>query len=197
MDFEDAVALKERILRENDPVTGAMKLGELFDTVDGFYDALHLKPGLSGLIIHNPGPDPTVMAERYARNTQGAAQSYVEGMQRPKRDPKQAALAARGKWAGRVQEAVANDSYAKGVSKADYQEAVAIAISDGGSAYVNGTQKRLAKVARVFQELAPLLAGVQQAIQAMPQDTDAQREQRLLQARKQMIEVGKRYRGAA
>ena len=44
-------------------------------------------------------------------------------------------------------------------------------------------------------DLAPRLGAVSQAVQAMPQDTDAQREQRLLAARKAMIAIGKARKG--
>jgi len=196
MDFNSANTLRQRILDETrDPMAAAAALTELFEQHPEVYDALHMQPGVSGLIINNPGPDANLMTEKYLRNTQNAGPSYVAGMQNPRRDPKAAALRAKGKWKDRMQQAIQHDTWAKGIQGADYQEAVRIATEDGGAAYTSGIQKRAGKVAKVFTELAPHFAGVSQAIQNMPQDTDGQREQRLLAARRGMIQIGQRRRG--
>jgi hypothetical protein len=134
------------------------------------------------------------MAEKYARKTQAAASDWVSGVQNAKANFRDAAIAAGGKWASRVQEAVQQDKFRKGMAQVDVAEAIQTATSDGGSAYTAGVQKRLPKVQRAFGRLAPMLGAVSQTIRNMPQDTDAQREQRLLAARRAMIEVGKRYR---
>lgn len=195
MDFEQADAMRQQILADPDPMSRADRLTRLFQEHPDVYNALHMQPGPSGLTINNPGPDAELMAGKYLRNTQGAAQSYVEGMQRPRRDPKAAALRAAGKWKNRIQEAVQHGSWEKGIQRADYQEAVATATADGGQAYVQGVAKREPKIRRVFQELAPHFAGVSQAVQAMPQDTDAQRTARLVAAKDLMKQVGRRRRG--
>ena len=197
MDFEYADQIRKDILAENDPATAAAILGQRFAADPDFFQALHHREIAPGVRISNPGPDATTMAERYNTGVGNAAARWVQGMQNPRRDPKQAALRAAGKYAQRTQEAIAAGSYAKGVQSYDVGEAVAIATADGGQSYVAGAQKRSAKVTRVFQRLAPLLGGVSQAIQNMPQDTDQQREQRLLQARKMMINVGKQLKGGA
>ncbi|OGO08512.1 MAG: hypothetical protein A2Y61_04015 [Chloroflexi bacterium RBG_13_60_13] len=57
--------------------------------------------------------------------------------------------------------------------------------------------KREAKIIRVHQKLMPILGAVSQAIQNMPQDTEAQREQRLLATLRAMRNVGKQMRGMA
>lgn len=196
MDFDSAHALRQRILDENpDPLVAAGKLTELFEQHPDVYDALHMKQGPSGLTIQNPGPDAEIMASKYLRNTANAAQSYVEGMQRPRRDPKQAALRAAGKWKNRMQEAIQHGSFEKGIQRADYSEAVRIATEDGGAAYTSGIAKRENKVRQAFAELAPHFAGLSTAIQGMPQDTEAQREARLLAARRGMVQIGRRRRG--
>ena len=197
MDFEHADGIRKQILAENDPTAAAVILGRRFAADPDFFQALHHREIAPGVRISNPGPDASTMLERYQSGVQGAAGRWVQGMQNPRRDPKQAALRAAGKWGSKTQEAIQAGSYAKGIQAYDVGEAVAIATADGGQAYTAGAAKRAAKVGRVFQRLAPLLGGVSQAIQNMPQDTDAQREQRLLQARKMMINVGKQLKGGA
>lgn len=195
MDYESADAVRRQILADNDPVTASVILGEKLARDPEFYAALHGRELAPGVHIQNPGPDPTRMTEKLIRRAQGAAQDYVTGMQNPRRDPVQSATRAAGKWANRTQEAIANKSYEKGVRNQNYGEAVQTATSDGGAAYTAGVSKRQAKIARVMADLAPRLGAVSQAVQAMPQDTDAQREQRLLAARKAMIAIGKARKG--
>jgi len=195
MDFQTADGIRRDILEGNDPITASVLLGDLFSEDPEFYAALHGRELAPGVHIQNPGPDPARMTEKLIRRAQGAAGDYVEGMRNPRRDPVAAAKRAAGKWANRLQEAINNRSYEKGVGSQDYAEAVRIATEDGGSAYTQGVAKRASKIARVYQDLAPRLGAVSQAIQAMPQDTEAQREQRLLAARRAMIALGKARKG--
>lgn len=197
MDFQTADAIRRQILANPDPIAAASELGERLVNDPEFYAALHGQEISAGIHISNPGPDPAKTAEKLVRRAQAAAGDYVYGMQNPKRNPVEAAIRAKGKYANRVQEAIANNSYEKGVRKQDYPEAVAIATGDGGSAYTSGVSKREAKIKRVHADLMPRLGALSQAIQNMPQDTDAQREQRLLAARKGAIKIGKDRKGGA
>lgn len=197
MDFESASAIRREILDTHGPEDAAVILGQKFSADPEFFNALHHREIAPGVRISNPGPDASTMVERYVTGVNNAGSRWVQGMQNPRRDPKQAALRAAGKWGQRTTEAIQSGAYAKGIQNYDVGEAVAIATADGGQAYVAGATKRQAKVQRSFQRLAPLLGGVSQAIQNMPQDTDAQREQRLLAARKMMINVGKQMKGTA
>lgn len=195
MDFETADAIRRQILATLDPVAATVELGERLATDPDFYAALHGQEISPGIHISNPGPDPAKTAEKLVRRAQGAAADYVDGMKNPKRNPVEAAVRAEGKWASRVQEAITNKNYGKGVRKQDYAEAVAIATGDGGSAFTAGVSKREAKIRRVHADLMPRLGALSAAIQNMPQDTDAQREQRLLAARKGAIAIGKARKG--
>ena len=195
MDFETADAIRLQILSGPDLVANAVALGERLATDPEFYAALHAREIAPGIYINNPGPDPAKTAAKLVARAQAATADYVDGMQNPKRNPVEAAVRAEGKWASRTQEAIANKAYGKGVRKQDYSEAVRIATEDGGSAFAAGVSKRAAKIARVHADLMPRLGAVSAQIQQMPQDTDAQREQRLLQARKMMIAVGKSRKG--
>jgi hypothetical protein len=195
MDRDTAVAMRDQILAQNDPVTAAAMLGELFLSTPEFLAALHGQEIAPGVRIQNPGPDAARMTERMMRKVAGAAQDYVTGMQNPRRDPKQSAIRAKGKWANNVQLAITQNRYEAGVRNYDQAEAVTIATSDGGSAYTSGVAKRHSKIGRVHQKLAPLLGAVSQAIQAMPQDNEGQREARMLATVRAMRNVGKQMKG--
>jgi len=195
MDFETANAIRLQMLANPDPIAAALELGERLATDADFYAALHAREIAPGIHINNPGPDPAKTAAKLVARAQSATADYVDGMKNPKRNPVEAAIRAKGKYASRVQEAIANNNYEKGVRKQDYSEAVAIATGDGGSAFAAGITKRQAKIARVHADLMPRLGALSQAIQNMPQDTDGQREQRLLAARRGAIAIGKARKG--
>jgi hypothetical protein len=153
-------------------------------------------PLLIGLLAHTIfAADAGRMLDKYLRRTAAAQQDYVEGMQNPRRDPVQAALAAAGKWGQRMQEAIQAGSYAAGVRNQDRPAALQAAIGDGGAAYAAGIAKREGKISTAFQQLAPRLNAISQNIQAMPQDTPQQREQRMVRNLQLMRELGKQLRG--
>jgi hypothetical protein len=185
------------LARNPDPIAAFNAIADVFEADPALYGDMHIPNPETGVTLRNPGPDATRMAAKYQRNVAGAAQSYVEGVQSPKRSFKSAAIAAAGKHTQRTQQALQEGRFARAMAQVDEQEAIAMATSDGGAAYTAGAAKRQPKVTRSFARLAPLLGSVSQTIAQMPQDTDAQREQRLLTARKLMIEAGKRYKGGS
>lgn len=195
MDFETADAIRRQILSGPDPIAAAIELGERLISDPDFYGALHAREISPGVHINNPGPDPARTAEKLVRRAQAATSDYVEGMKNPKRNPVEMAVRAEGKYEDRVRAAIANKSYGKGVRKQDYSEAVRIATEDGGAAYSAGVSKRVTKIQRVHADLMPRLGALSQAIQQMPQDTDAQRVARLLAARAGTIAIGKARKG--
>jgi hypothetical protein len=195
MDYATADAQRRQYLANPDPIAAAVELGERLATDPEFYAALHAREIAPGIHINNPGPDPAKTAAKLIARAQSATGDYCDGMKNPKRNPVEAAKRAAGKWASRTQEAIVNKSYEKGVGKQDYTEAVATATGDGGSAYAAGITKRESKIRRVHADLMPRLGALSASIQNMPQDTDAQREQRLLAARKGAIAIGKARKG--
>jgi hypothetical protein len=175
-----------------DPLAAFNAIMDVWAGHPGLFEAMHVPNPETGITLRNPGPDATRMAEKYQRKVANAAGDYVTGVQNPKRDFKQAALAANGKWKSRTQEAIARDGFAKAMNAVDSGAAVALAVSDGGAAYTAGAAKRQAKVQAAYQKLAPALGAVSQAIQAMPQNTDAERAQRLLKSRELMLAIKSR-----
>jgi len=197
MDFMAADAIRQRILAGPDPIAAAVELGELLATDPDFYAALHGREIAPGIHINNPGPDPAKTAAKLIARATAAGSDYCDGMRNPKRSPVEAALRSEGKWEDRLRAAMANKSYGKGVRRQDYSDAVAVATSDGGSAYSSGVSKRAAKIQRVHADLMPRLGALSQAIQNMPQDTEGQREARLLAARRGAIAIGRARKGGA
>jgi len=165
---------------------GIVDVMNLYEEMPGLYSAIHQPDEVTGITIMNPGPDPQAAAAKYKRKVSQAAGDWVAGMRSPKADFKAAAMAAAGKWSSGVQDAITNDRFRKGMGKVDVQEAIATATSDNGAAYVAGAAKRQAKVERVFAVLMPALGAISQQIRQMPQDTPADREQRMLENLRRM-----------
>lgn len=196
--LDEAIAIDEHIkaLAANlDPDAAFKDQADFWDDNPGIYEAVHAAKEAGGLPSRNPGPDAGRMVEKYLRNTANATQDYVDGVRNPRRDPKAAAVAAAGKWKDRVQQAIQRDAFAKGVANYDVAAAVEAATSDGGSAYASGIAKRRTKISNAFARLAPALGSVSQSIQAMPQNTDADRTQRMIKNLELMRAVGVRLRG--
>ncbi|SRR6266545_1291727 len=195
MDFESAQALVDEISRDPDVARSAIRLGQLFANRPEVREALHSKEFAPGVRKGNPGPDPARTAAKLVARAQAATGDYVYGMQNPRRNPQQAAVAAKGKWANNLQEAIANDSYGKAVGRYDLGEAVAIATGDGGQAFAQGITKRQSKIERVHQNLMPQLAAISSRVQQMPQNTSAERRARMNANLDAMLLLGKTRKG--
>jgi len=157
-----------------------------------------MDPKAMGIIPSNPVTKKVKSPERWAKqqveNAVAAADDWLDGVRNPSRDPIEAALAAKDKWKDRLETAIKEDRWAKGLEKSSHAEIVEIAEAVGTGAYSTGIEARKKKVERVVRELQPLVQAVSDSIQAMPDKTDADREKRLLMARKLMLEVGKKRR---
>jgi len=195
MDYESAQALVDEISRDPNIARSAIRLGQLYTERPEVFDALHNREIAPGVRKNNPGPDASHTAEKLVRNAQAATADYVRGMQNPRRDPKAAAVAAKGKWADQLQKAIQNDSYGKAVGRYDLGEAVAIATGDGGAAFASGVAKRKSKIERVHATLMPQLGAISQRIQSMPQDNEGQRTQRMLENLTAMRTLGRARKG--
>lgn len=151
-----------------------------------------------GVIPGNPVTKKVKSAERQAKqlidHAESAADDWLEGVKNPSRNPIEAAIAAEGKYEDRLLQAIKDKKWAKGLAKSSAAEIVDVAEKIGASGYATGVKARETKIKRVFNELQPLQQAVSDTIQNMPDKTDADREKRLLQARKLMLEVGKKRR---
>jgi hypothetical protein len=76
--------------------------------------------------------------EKWGRVTPSRTEDYTNGIKSPKRDWAQATSAAKASWAGGVQAAVTNDSFAKGVNKSGTANWQAKATAKGPSRFAEG-----------------------------------------------------------
>lgn len=123
--------------------------------------------------------DANGVAAKWVSRTSSAQQDYVNGVESTSKDPTQLAINNQsrlltnftaainsGKWANRL----------RAVGKAGWQQAVA----DKANNFSTGVNAAQAKVAAAFAPLLQYENNLQQQVDAMPNVTDTDRENRML-----------------
>lgn len=125
--------------------------------------------------------DATSWADKQLARVKNAAADWEKGVQSPRRSPTAAMKAANGKWKTNVQRAVQNDSWNKAVSQLTDDKIKAAAVAAGGQRFVDGVTTREQKIRDAIAKLQPKVAALSAKVQALPQDSDTQREQRMIE----------------
>jgi hypothetical protein len=134
-------------------------------------------------------------AAKQVANATNAGERWLAGVTKPRKNPIDAAKAATTKWANQVRAAVESGAYAAGLGKVDIDEMYHIIAAGGSSPFTSGVQRRAAKVNRVVSELRPMVAALAAELDRMPGDTDAQREARMIAAKRGMQAIGRKRKG--
>lgn len=134
-------------------------------------------------------------SDKMITNATNAGPAWLKGVLSPKKHPIEAAIAANGKRKARLAEAERDESWLKSMARVDVDEMYRTIEEVGESAYVAGITARRGKIENKIAKLQPLVEALAKTIDAMPQDTDQQREARMLAARRGMIIVGKKMKG--
>ncbi len=107
--------------------------------------------------------------------------NYLQGIANPKADPIARGIETEEKWAVETRKAIENESRRKGLEKTDMAEWYKYSSEIGADKLVDGVVKREAKVARFVQTFQPLLVSHLASIDALPEDSDTDRENRMLE----------------
>lgn len=121
---------------------------------------------------------------------------YLDGIQNPRKNPKEEALKKKGRWKNKIEESIKNDSYAKGIAGYNLDEAIELAVSIGADNLVRGVEARAPKIRRVVDKLVPLFVAAKDALDRMPTDTVDQTEKKQVAASRLMREIGVKMKGA-
>jgi len=158
-----------------------------------------INPVEAGIVPSNPVTRKVKSPDRWAaqqiKNAVAARDDWLDGVKNPSRNPVEAALAANDKRVDRLQQSIASKKWEKNLGKVSAADIVEVATKLGSGVYSAGVEARTTKINKRVGELQPLVQSVSDAIQGMSDKTDADREKRLLTARKLMIEVGKKRAG--
>lgn len=171
----------------------------------GFLDELDTNPDMVRELTEprkgNPvtlGPlvtSPEDWADNQVKRAADAAIEWEKNVQHPRRDPLKAAIAAAPKRAEKVRQSLDQGKWEKAMGKVDEDLMYATIRKRGAAAFRAGVQDRKDKVLARAKELQPMVAALKAKIDSMPDVTDADREARLLAARRGMIEIGLKRRG--
>lgn len=157
-------------------------------------------PVEEGILPGNPVTkkvkDPTRWAAQQIKNAKDAADDWLDGVKNPSRNPIEAALAANDKRLDRLKASIDAKKWEKNLAKVSPTDIIDVATKLGSGVYSSGVEARTAKINKRVGEIQPLVQSVSDAIQALPDKTDADREKRLTTARKLMIAVGAKRAGA-
>jgi len=134
-------------------------------------------------------------ANKQITNSVNAADTWFKNVLAPRKDPKKAALAAAGKWKTNVQAAIAGGYFEKGINAYDESAKEAVITSVGAAGFSAGVTNKKAKAVSKINKLQPKVAALAATLDAMPQDTDAQREAKMIAAKRGMQQIGKDLRG--
>lgn len=133
-------------------------------------------------------------AKMIARAT-AAGSDWLAGVTNPSRDPVQAAIAANAKYKAKLLASIQSDKWAKTMAKVDSGMIATIAQAIGAGGYTNGITARTAKINKVVADLQPRVMALKATIMAMPDVTDADREARMIAAKRGMQAIGNARRG--
>lgn len=190
--LKEQVDPKVRAAIEKDPIAVFNKFADMRMQGQSPVDA--------GILPPNPVTKKVKSPDRWAKqqidNAKAAGDDWLDGMKNPSRDPIAAAIAAVEKWKDRLLAAIKAGKWEKNLAKSSHAEIVKIVETLGSGVYTGAFDARADKIKRVVNELQPLVQAASDTIQAMSDKTDADREKRLLTARKLMIAVGEKRAGA-
>jgi len=134
-------------------------------------------------------------SDKMVTNAQAAGPAWLRGVLNPRKNPIEAAIAANGKRKQRLAEAERDERWLHSMQRVDVDEMYHTIEEIGESAYTAGIGARKGKIHNKIAKLQPLVEALAKTIDNMPQDTDQQREARMLAARRGMIEIGKKLKG--
>lgn len=138
---------------------------------------------------------PQDWAKKQIDRSAAAGDTWAANVQKPRKDPVAAAIAADAKRKDKLAAAEKADKWKKKMAKVDVDAMYATIRALGGGVYTTGVQARQAKITGVVNDLQPRVAALAAAIDGMPEDTDANREKRMLAARRGMITIGQQRAG--
>lgn len=125
---------------------------------------------------------PTEWKDRQINNLKATgANSYAVGIASPKANPIEAGIAAEGKFKNKMQKALDGEFRKKGLEKTSMDEWYLYASTLGKDRIVEGVVKREAKVANFLNTWQPLLNDHLNKIDALPDETDVDRENKVIE----------------
>lgn len=142
---------------------------------------LHFLMPLTPLLMFATVVDAARWTQKMIDRVKNAGQAWADGVTHPRRSPTTAMKAAAGKWTQRMQAAIANNTWQKKIATLTDDSIKQAALKVGPQKFIDGITARQDKIAAAIAKLQPKVSALSSRIQGMPQDTDQQREQRMVE----------------
>lgn len=135
------------------------------------------------------------ITEKLVEGATRRAEAWKKRLLRPRKHPIKEGIAAEGKWKSRMEEAIREERRKKALEKVSDEDYIKAVEATDPSDFARGVERKKEKIKRRFEVLQPLYERAARYLDQMPVDTDAQREKKLLAARKLMQLVGQVRKG--
>jgi len=187
------------------PRTQGLSLEDQQRLFKGYLDQVELED-VHLPVVHSPGNpgnpgvgsrvlNVTDWVDRQQRKASAAGDDWASRALTPRKDPIDAARKADKKRKSRLEEAEKKGKWLAKMGKLSFDDYASGVQAVGASGYTDGVTRKKAKVTKAVTALQPLVEGLAKSIDAMPQDTDTQREDRMKAARRGMISIGDKLAG--
>jgi hypothetical protein len=133
----------------------------------------------------------------YAQGVTNNADRWKRRTENTKKDIVALAIAAEGKYQTKMKEVIANSTRAKALKQVSTAEVIAAVVATPASTYAEGATKRLPKFNKKLALQYPLREYAKQQLDAMAQDTSAQRDKKLVAAKYTNLAIGKFLKGGS
>ena len=147
----------------------------------------------SGRFLHNPAQKTIKSADRMAadliKNAGQRGAEWLEGLKNPSRDPIKAAIDSKEKYKNNTMKALQEGRWEKNLAKVTHADIVKVAEALGTTVFTQGISAREGKIKSAMSELQPKLQAVSNAIQNLPNATEADRDKRVLENLKMMRKI--------
>lgn len=122
--------------------------------------------------------------------TVAAAQTWKDHTLRPRKDPVAAARAAAPKYKVAMEKALREGNFEKGLAAVDEAAMIDAIEKTDPADFARAVQKREMKIGNKLTKLRPLLVAHCEAVDAMPDSTEQEREAKMLANKRGMQAVG-------
>jgi len=139
-------------------------------------------------------PSPEDQTRRLIDNATANAGDWLKNTLAPKKDPIDEAVKKKGKYERKVQEAIREDRYAKGLQATDRDAMRATIEATGTSGFADGIRRREAKILASRRALFDLQVSVVGELDKMPAETDDQAKAKMVRNFELQKALGKKYR---
>ena len=139
-------------------------------------------------------PNAATWANKQIKRATDAGADWLAGSLAPKAVPSKAALAANDKRIDKLNQSIKDKKWEGAMAKVDEDERLVTIQAGGAEAFTKGLEKRAAKITRVITDLQPRVLALKKTLDAMPEKTDAEREAKMIAAKRGMQAIGKARR---